>query len=209
MAKHGEGYLYGSVTQILGVLRKMGLEMWFKYNTPEFIKRESEKGKQIGTETHDIIEKCINGEEMKLDTQYPDEIKNSVNSFLLFQKENPQYILKKSEIILNVDEHKYSGKLDCLCEENGNLIIADWKTGKSKNGKLKFYDEMIFQISAYVTGYNLQFEKQVKKAVIILLDKTAINYAVREVGEAEIKESFNEVFLPCVQIWNYSRRKKK
>ena len=35
---------YGSVTQILNVLRKQGLENWFKYNTAQFCNEESKKG---------------------------------------------------------------------------------------------------------------------------------------------------------------------
>ena len=37
---------YPSVTTVLGVLRKLGLEMWFKNNTAQYCDEESRKGKR-------------------------------------------------------------------------------------------------------------------------------------------------------------------
>ena len=206
---HGDGYLFPSVTQVLGaVLRKPQLENWFKYNSAQFCNEESKRGKEIGTETHELIQRCIDGEEMALDTEYADEIKNTINSFFKFKKENPEYKLKRSEVILNIKKYGYSGRLDVIGERNEKKFIGDWKTGKSKDGELKFYPEMIYQVAAYTVGYNLQFKKQIKNAVIILLDKTAVNYGIQEVDEAEMQDAFKNVFLPCVKIYNYQRRKK-
>ena len=206
---HGDGYLFPSVTQVLGaVLRKPQLENWFKVNTARYCEIQSKVGKEIGTETHELIQRCIDGEEMVLDTEYADEIKNTINSFFKFKKENPEYKLKRSEIILNIKKYGYSGRLDVIGERNGELFIGDWKTGKNKDGAMTFYPEMIYQVATYTVGYNLQFKTQIKKAVIILLDKTAENYAVREVDEAEIQASFKNVFLPCIKIFNYLHRKR-
>ena len=64
MAKKHRDYdnEYPSVTQIIDVMRKIGLEMWFKVNTPEFIKAESAKAKEIGTQLHEAIQSHIETE---------------------------------------------------------------------------------------------------------------------------------------------------
>ncbi len=49
MAKRDYDNSYSSVTQILGVLRKIGLEYWFKFNTAKFCDEESNRGKITGT----------------------------------------------------------------------------------------------------------------------------------------------------------------
>ena len=79
---------YPSVTQALGILRKIGLENWFKYNTAKFCNEESNKGKLIGTQIHEAIQSHIEKEEVKVETQYSEEVMNALNSFMLFKKEN-------------------------------------------------------------------------------------------------------------------------
>ena len=62
---------YPSVTEVLGVLRKMGLEMWYKYNTIEFINNESNKGKIAGTDIHKAIENYILTGQATVESSYP------------------------------------------------------------------------------------------------------------------------------------------
>ena len=72
---------YPSVTTILSVLRKIGLEMWFKFNTIKFINDATAKGKLIGTQTHEAIEHYINTGEAKIETEwiaFQNEIANPV-----------------------------------------------------------------------------------------------------------------------------------
>ena len=59
---------YPSVTTILGVLRNIPLEFWFKKNTLEFINKESGKGRTIGTDIHKAIENYILTGQAKVDT---------------------------------------------------------------------------------------------------------------------------------------------
>ena len=57
---------YPSVTQILCVLRKIGLEYWFKYNTAQFCDEESKRGIEVGTQIHEAIETHIRGKKVKV-----------------------------------------------------------------------------------------------------------------------------------------------
>ena len=207
---HGWNYKYASVTTILGCLRKAGLEMWYKYNTLEFCNEESKKGKEVGTDIHTLIQQYVEGSPMKLETKYPAEVNNAVESFLKFKEVNPQYELKRAEIQLDCDLHKYSGQLDCMAQNGKDEIIIDWKSGKpNKKGKLVIYDEYIYQVSMYVIAYEWQFRECISKAVIVLFDKTSVDYITRDVSRQEIQEAFEKVCLPCLSIYNYQHKGKK
>ena len=208
--KHGYNYKFPSVTQILGeVLRKKGLENWFLNNSPQYCREKSKAGKQAGTDTHALIEKSIRGEAMTLDTEYPEEVTNAVKSFLKFKEENPQYKLKQAEITLNVDKFGYSGKLDCEASEGDDDVIFDWKTGhQNSKGKLVIYPEMVYQTCMYVIGYELQFRKKIKRAIVTLFDKENVDYILRVVERDEVQAAFDNVCVPCIRIFNYGRKTK-
>ena len=77
MSKNNCVKKYPSVTAVLNVLRKPALEWWFKNNTAEFCDAESNKGKEIGSLVHKIIQQHIENEEIEFETEYPDEVKNA------------------------------------------------------------------------------------------------------------------------------------
>jgi len=198
-----------SVTQILDVLRKIGLEMWFKFNTIEFINKESSKGKLVGTQTHEAIESHINKEEVKIETEYHEEVMTALKSFMLFKKEHPEVKLFNSEMMLTSDVHKFNGTMDCIGEIDGEQVVFDWKTSQAKDkDKPTIYPEYLSQVSAYVTAYNEVNKTNICKAIIVSIakDKVAYNYQMLE--KEEIENEFNEIFLPCLRILNYKRRNK-
>lgn len=199
---------YPSVTQVLDLLRKPALEMWFKKNTLEFCNRESAKAKEIGTLLHQAIQDHIELIEVKVETSYTDEIMNCLKSFMLFKKECPQIKLHKAEIKLTSESLKVNGTTDCLGND-GEEAIFDWKSGKCGDDiKPPIYDEYIYQTSAYVQLYNEVNKANIKKAYILSLAKDKVGYNLKEIGETEIVDSFNNVFLPLLKVWQYKHRGK-
>lgn len=208
---------YPSVTKVLDCLRKKGLEFYFQYNTPEFLKAESKKNLAIGTITHEVIANHIEKSKIEIDTEYPVEVETALKSFMLFKKEHPEVELKKSEISLTSKKYKYNGTTDCFGKIT-EKIIFDWKTGKCNVGTKKetehppIYDDHIYQVSAYVIAYNESMEKLKKKTkqagiVAIAKDKVAYNYLL--LTEEVIRESFNEIFLPALRICNYQNKMRE
>jgi len=200
---------YASVTEALDVLRKIGLEMWFKFNSLEFIKAESEKGKAIGGVLHDVVASHIEKTEIEFVTEYPDEVKTALKSFMLFKKEHPEVKLKKAEISLTSEKYKYNGTLDCLGKIKEEIIF-DWKTSKCKKKSTPvIYEDYIYQVSAYVMAYNEITKKNIKQAGIVAIakDKVAYNYLL--LTEKAIKENFNEVFLPALKIFYFKNKNKE
>ncbi len=192
---------YPSVTQIIDVLRKIGLEMWFKANTPEFIKSESTKAKEIGTQLHEAIQSHIELNELKVETQYPDEITNALKSFMLFKKECPQIKLKRSEIKMTSEVWKVNGTLDCVGND-GEEVILDWKSGKAKDDiKPPIYDEYIIQVAAYVGLYNGINNTNISNAYVLSLAKDKITYNLEKVKDETLLVGFR-IFTKCLEIYN-------
>lgn len=196
---------YPSVTEILGVLRKIGLEMWFKHNTAKFCDEKSKKGREIGTIIHEAIQSYIETGKASIDTQYDVEVSNALQSFMLFKKENPEIKLQRSEMQATSIVHGFNGTIDCIGED----LILDWKTGEAKDEeKPKIYDEYLYQVSAYVNLYNEGRTPKMNKAIIVAIAKDKIAYNMRIMDDMEIYQCFTKVFLPCLSIYNYQKRSK-
>ena len=192
-----------SVTTILGVLRKIGLEYWFKANTAKFCNEESAKGKKCGTQIHDCIEQYILTGEAKIDSEYADEVMNALNSFILFRKENPSIKLVLSEVALTSEKYGFNGTIDA---PNPPLLI-DWKSGNAKDkDEPVIYDEAKYQVAAYVNLWNERNpECPIENAMIVCFAKDKVAYSKYEMDKEEIYGCFNEVFLSCLKIYQYQK----
>ncbi len=223
MAKKHRDYQndYPSVTQVLGVLRKIGLENWFKYNTAQFCNDKSSKGRLIGTQVHEAIHDYITTGKVKIETQYAKEVTNSLNSFMLFRKEHPEFTLKNSEMKMTSEKYKCNGTLDCEAEKI-KPVLLDWKTGEckwtlnKKTGVMEWkyeappiYEEMKSQVSAYVKFHNEVANASIEDANILVLAKDKVAYNLCPVGKEEIDHCFNEIFLPALKIYNGQKRLKE
>lgn len=198
---------YPSVTEILGILRKYGLENWFKFTPIKKINEESNKGKLIGTQIHEAIHSYIQNEQVKVSTQYSEEVINALKGFMQFRKEHPEFKLKNAEIALTSKRYKYNGTLDCLAEKDG-LVILDWKTSKAKDKVAPpIYDEYLYQVSAYVYAYNEVNNMAIDKAYILAVAKDKIAYNFYEMDGMMIEDCFKEVFLSALRIYNYQKRR--
>lgn len=203
---------YPSVTTALGVLRKIGLEYWFKNNTRAFCDAAAEKGKLIGTQIHQVIENHIKGIQEKVDTEYTEEVTNALKSYLLFRKDNPDLDLEWSEVIITSNRYGYNGTLDCLAKKLAMPILLDWKTGEcKKKEKPDIYDEYKYQVAAYVIGYNEdQFAKSldfvdVKQAMIVSFAKDKVAYTTYVMDWPEIEAHFHNGFLPALTIYKHQK----
>lgn len=202
MAKRNYDNDYISVTGVLNVLRKPGLENWFKYNTLAFINEESEKAKTIGNSIHEAIQSHIETNEVKLETQYADEVMNALRGFMLFKKEHPEIKLKRSEMMLTSLQHKYNGTMDVEGEINSIIVPGDWKSGNAKDkDRPEIYDEFIVQVAAYLKAYNEVTGQETKEAFIAVFAKDKVAYNYRLIPAEEIDLCFNEIFLPAVRIY--------
>lgn len=194
---------YPHVTEVLGILRKTGLEFWFKNNTAKFCNEESKKGLEVGKDVHRAIENLVNIGKVEVETLYPEEVGWAMKSFGLFRKEHPEIQLKAAEIPGTSEKYGYKFKMDSRARENNAPIILDWKTGKVKDKpKPPIYAEMVTQLSAYVMGYNEMYGAQIKKGFILVIAKDGLAYNLEPFPLSFLAEVFEGIFLPALQILN-------
>jgi hypothetical protein len=204
MANRNYQNKYASVTTVLGVLRKIGLEMWFKYNTAAFCDAESKAGREAGTDTHDVIEEVIKTGTAKIETKYAKEVSMAMQSFQLFRKEHPEFTFESTELEMTSESLKLNGTLDVIAMKDGVKYVGDWKTGKAKDkSKPDIYDEYLLQVSCYVKLYNETEDEDVQNAFILSLAKDKVAYNFQELAPTEIEMHFNEGFRPALKIYNH------
>lgn len=203
MAKRQYENDFPSVTTVLSILTNYGLMEWFKRTPYNQITEESNRGKLIGGEIHQAIQDFIETGSAKLDTEHAEEVSNALKSFILFKKENPSIILKRSEIALTSTKYKFNGTTDATAEIDGVTVLLDWKSGKiGKKGKPLIYESYEYQCSAYCHLMGLD------RAIIVSIAKDGIAYDKLEMNSERISDCFNEVFLPCLKIWKYQHANK-
>jgi hypothetical protein len=203
-----------SVTEVLSKLRKVGLEMWYKNNSSYECDRISKKSKEIGSQLHSLLENFIvyGSGETSINSSFQEEISNALNGFIAFKNEHPCIKLKWAELQLSNDILKLNGTIDCIGEENDNLVLIDWKTGECKNKALPpIYPEYILQVAAYAALYNLDKNQQmpvsfsiIKKAYIVVLSKDKPFYNILELDETILKAAFKA--FNCVLQYCYSQK---
>ncbi len=204
MAKRQYQNDFPSVTTIIGQLTNYGLQEWFKRTSYAQIIEESNKGKKVGTEIHQVIQDYIEKGSAKIETADVVEVSNALESFILFKKENPHIVLKRSEVEKTSDEHFFNGTIDAIAETNGEVVLLDWKSGKcGKKDKPPIYDSYKTQCAAYCHLMGLT------NAIIVSVAKDAVAYDTYEMEQEEIRHEFDEVFLSLLTIWKYKNRNKK
>jgi hypothetical protein len=212
--KRDYGNEYVSVTEVLGGIRKIGLEMWYKSHTKEECDRLSEKAKEIGSQIHELIESYVKGKEGVVKTKYQEEVNNGLKSFIKFRKEHPEIELEWAEQKIINDKFELNGTLDCIGKEKGETVIIDWKTGEAKEKEVpEIYTEYLIQLSGYTAlheGYLCEVRaprfKFIKKGYVVCLAKDKEGYGIKEVGVEELHRIFTDVFFPLLM---YAQGRKK
>lgn len=107
------------------------------------------------------------------------------------------------------EKWKCNGTLDCQAEIT-KLVILDWKTGecKDKYDVPPVYDEMKYQVSAYVKFFEEIRKEEVDEAYILVVAKDKVAYNLVRMDKEEIEGCFVQVFLPALHIYNYQKANK-
>lgn len=179
-----DGEYKKGVTTILGILDKPGLIQWASNKACDWIRSYCEKisdaprysvsendlgeakyahrtlkdeAAEVGKRVHKWIEDHIAG----TDTEYDEQMKLSVESFLKWEEENkPEYI--NSERIVYSEELDICGTTDSIIILNGKRTILDFKTGhpdreydsnkKVYSGRVRGYTTVYMQDALYDIG---------------------------------------------------------
>lgn len=162
--------LFPSVTNILGVLAKPGLDKWklqqvakAAFNRPPdgkeseeyFIDRTIESAfdqvvdaADFGSRIHDALEKIFEGEPVE------EELLPYVQPTLDWKREKGLTFTHREITLVNSGEG-YAGRCDVIAQgKKGQLVILDYKTRKTKEGeKIAPYDGQGMQLAAYAVAH--------------------------------------------------------
>ena len=159
-----DGSAYPSITTILSLQDKPGLDKWKKNVGEKEAKRISQESMRIGTAVHQMCEIYLNNLVVKLDKSEK-VIRDTFNRmrFLLGNIDN----IVGTEITLYSDLLRVAGTADCIAEYNGIPSVIDFKTSR-KPKKEEWIDDYYMQTFAYKLMFEEMTGIEIKQVVILI-----------------------------------------
>lgn len=122
--------------------------------------RYKDAASDVGTRTHDAIDRWIRGENPALVA----DTKPGFDNFMLWLEREQMRVVMGDTNIASL-KHKFGGRSDVYFEKNGKLILGDFKTGKA------LYGETVVQIGGYDIATEETYSLKVDDAVVLRLGK--------------------------------------
>lgn len=202
--RNSKGLVIPSSTTLLKLLSKDELVPWANWLGFKKIdvKTEVESHAYVGKIAHALIEEyLLHGTigqgfyEHNNRLREFQAIKNSFMSFIkFFVPEAPKFKIIRNEFSISGD--KFGGTLDLLCEYNGKLTLADFKTSKS------FYMSMFMQMGSYDLLLRETEGIEVEQYMIIRLDKkTGKPAKVMICDDSEHMQLYRDCFNSLVELY--------
>jgi hypothetical protein len=211
---------YPSVTTILGAAgpSKQGLMNWKEEQAilsalslprndgeadSDFAKRvvldsrkEVEAAALRGTHIHSLAEIIINGEE-------PGELVKGYETHFASLKEWHKDVTKvhASESVMVNEAEGYAGRVDLICDINGEIEVVDFKTRKFKNGKAAGYETDLLQLSAYAYA----FTDEHMACRNVLIDPVTGQLAEVKYTAEQVCFAF-EAFTSICKVWRWLKK---
>lgn len=210
---------YLRVSRVSEIFNNIELNNWKASVGLEYAEQYAQETSDIGTEIHKLISDIINGKSFNNQegslawALMAQELKNGVRAYIQAQK-SINFVPLQSEIWLHSDELEIAGTSDCLVTvqdspylQDGSYLF-DWKTGNIRNfATQEVYWEIKFQLSAY---YHL-YGGALKGCCACRLNRETGFWTPNDLyfmSPNELKEVFNECFLPLLRVYRYTRKEK-
>ena len=157
-----DGKNYPSITTVLGVQKKEGLEKWRKAVGEEAAKWEMGRAARRGKATHTLVEQYLKSETPAIRDVLPLGLFRLMKPYL-DQIDNVQL----SEEIMYSHKLTSAGQVDCVADYNGKLSVIDFKTA-NKERKEDWIENYYIQTCAYAIMYEELFGKRIEQLVILM-----------------------------------------
>lgn len=157
--------------------------------------KQKDKAADIGTRTHEAIDKWISGEMPTLD----DDVKPGFNNFQHWLETEKIRILRGDTAIASV-VNKYGGRADGYGEKDGKVILIDFKTGRA------LYDDTVVQIGGYDIATKETYGLQVDRAIVLRIGKEVPGDI--EPKEVNLEKGRN-AFMAALSLFNAMQEKEK
>ena len=156
-----DGKNYPSVTSILGIKKKEGLEQWRKNVGEEAAKWEMARAARRGKATHTLVEQYLKGEPQIIRDVLPVGMFRLLKPYL--DQINNIHCLER---IMYSHKLTLAGQVDCIAEYNGKLSVIDFKTA-NKERIDSWNTNYYLQCTAYAIMYEELFGKPIEQVVIL------------------------------------------
>jgi len=196
----GIHYSLPSVTSVLRIKNKEGLNIWRAKLGFEASEQEREETSEIGKEIHRYIAQLINGVSIqKLEwSLLGEEIKNGIRAYERVRVEANLKCEATEMIVYNL-ELGYAGTLDFVgtVYKEGGLI--DWKTGK------RFYPSMLAQGVAYYKALPAEIRSRIQNIYTVNLNR---NTGVPDIHRLRVEDSdpYWDYFLACLNLFKCDKK---
>ena len=156
-----DGKNYPSITSILSIQKKEGLEKWRKNVGEEAAKWEMARAARRGKATHTLVEQYLKGQPQTINDVLPNGMFRLLKPYL-DQVDNIHCL----ERIMYSHKLTLAGQVDCIAEYNGKLSVIDFKTANKE--RIDSWNESYYlQCTAYAIMYEELFGKQIDQIVIL------------------------------------------
>ena len=159
------GSNYPSVTTVLSILSKEGIDAWKKRVGAEEAAKVGFQASNRGTDVHDCLEKYV-ANDPKYGRGYMPHILSAVNKIkpVLAEKLGTVY---GQEVALYSDHLKLAGRVDMVAEWDGVISIIDWKTSR-KQKETKWITNYFIQESSYAIMWEERTGTPITQLVTII-----------------------------------------
>ena len=157
-----DGQNYPSVTSILGIRKKGGLQKWRDSIGEDVANWEMNRAARRGKSFHKLVEQYLNNETPSIRDVLP---------LGLFRLAKP-YIdqinnIRLLEKIMVSPKLTIAGQVDCVAEYNGKLSVIDFKSA-NKERKEDWIENYFLQCTAYSSMYEETFGEKIEQIVVLL-----------------------------------------
>ena len=156
-----DGKHYPSITSILSIQKKEGLEKWRKNVGEEAAKWEMARAARRGKATHTLVEQYLRGQPQTINDVLPNGMFRLLKPYL--EQIDNIHCLEK---IMYSHKLTLAGQVDCIAEYNGKLSVIDFKTA-NKERIDSWNHNYYMQCTAYAIMYEELFGTPIEQIVIL------------------------------------------
>tara|TARA_B100001564_G_C20634623_1_gene669058 strand:+ start:1111 stop:1806 length:696 start_codon:yes stop_codon:yes gene_type:complete len=153
---------YPSVTTVLGILKKEGLQKWRDSIGEKVAQWEMGRASRRGKATHTLVEQYIKNETPSIRDVLPLGLFKLLKPYV-DQIDNIHLL----EAIMFSHKLTIAGQVDCVAEYNGKLSVIDFKTA-NKERQESWIENYFLQCTAYAIMYEEIFGTPIEQIVIML-----------------------------------------
>ena len=188
-----------SVTTILRVANKEGLNIWRAKAGWELSEQISEETAEIGKQIHSYVAGFIKGiaiSQLEWNT-LSEEIKNGIRAYERFRLQVKFEGMETEKMVYSV-KYKFAGTLDAIGKIGKDKILIDFKTGE------RFYPSMFAQVTAYYKAHCEMTENpRIKKLLVVNLNR---NTGVPDIHKVKAVQPYWNYFKACLRLF-YAAKK--